>query len=180
MARVAHGEIPLFVEIHGAPEIRVLLEKTEDFGRLRMVLVGATEAGHFLSELAERRIPVVVQPEPARIEGGGSNLGSNLGFAAKLDAAGVPVLFGSGGRNAAATRDLPTLVGLTLAHGLDHDAAFSALTVDAAAALDVGDRLGTVEVGKDADLLVLTGDPLSTSSRVRYGIVAGDVVVERN
>jgi imidazolonepropionase-like amidohydrolase len=51
------------------------------------------------------------------------------------------------------------------------------VTIGAARALDVADRIGSVEAGKDADLIVLDGPPLETTTNVRYTISSGRVVV---
>ena len=178
MARVASGELPLIVEVHGYPELRGLLDKTAELDRLRLVVAGATHAEPFAEELARRRIPVILMPEPERLPADDGLTGHNLGLAARLSEAGVHVLFGSGATSPGDTRDLPTLVNLAIAHGLEPERAFEALTVGAARALDVADRLGTVEVGKDADLLLLDGDPLSSATRVLYVINGGEVVVQ--
>ena len=177
LGRVIDGELPLIVEVQGYAEVRGLLEKTADFGRLRLVIAGGPPLEAFADELAEREIPVLLQPNLSRADKDGGPWGNTLGLAGRLSEAGVQVLLGSGG-SASLTRDLPTLVELTIAHGLDRDVAFRALTLDAARAFDVADRLGSVEVGKDADLLVLDGEPLSGGTRITHVVLHGEVVVE--
>jgi imidazolonepropionase-like amidohydrolase len=175
MARVAHGEMPLIVELQRAAELRALLDGTRKMPRLRLVLAGAREAAPFAAELAERGIPVIVLPAPQAAWGAGRE--HELALAATLQQAGVEVLIGSGGERTY-TRDLPQLAAIAVGNGLDPQAAFSALTLGAARTLDVGDRLGSVERGKQADLLVLDGDPLQTRTRVQFVIARGEVVVE--
>ncbi len=177
MARVGSGEIPLVVEVHRYPEIRELLDRTESFDRLRLILAGATEAKPFADELAMRRIPVIVWPTPMGVTRPDEFRMHDLELAATLDDAGVQVLFGSGGHGAA--RDLPALAALAVGHGLDRTAAFEALTLGPARSFDVAQRIGSVERGKDADLLVLDGDPLDVATRARFVILRGEVVVER-
>ena len=82
------------------------------------------------------------------------------------------------GRDAAGTRDLPLLAAMAVGQGLDSDAAFEALTLGAARAMDVADQLGSLEFGKRAAMLVLDGDPLASTSSVQYVISDGEVVVE--
>jgi imidazolonepropionase-like amidohydrolase len=89
----------------------------------------------------------------------------------------VPVLLGSGGAQPLASRDLPLLAALAVGHGLGRERAFEALTLGAAEALDAGDRIGSLEQGKDADLLVLDGEPLATTTRVLYVITGGELAV---
>ena len=176
-ARLAEGEVPLVVQVHRAAELRDLLRLTEGMDRLRIILIGATQAVHLAADLAERRVPVVVWPAPLGEGEVDEWRGHDLALAGRLAEAGVQVLFGSGGR-AEATRDLPLFAALAVGHGFDRESAFEALTIGAARALDLGDQLGTLERGKDADLLVLTGEPLDTTTRVRFVVSAGRVVLE--
>ncbi|HTF87449.1 MAG TPA: amidohydrolase family protein [Planctomycetota bacterium] len=177
LARVAEGEIPLIVEVHRASQLRALLAATEQFKRLRLVLAGATDAMEVAPELVRRHIPVVVWPQPVGANPRLEMERFDLGLAGQLEEAGVTVLLGSGARSPSGSRDLPLLAELAIGHGLDREAAFSALTIGAARALDLGSRLGSVERGKDADLLVLDGDPLAGATHIEYVISGGDVVI---
>ncbi|MCB9902777.1 MAG: amidohydrolase family protein [Planctomycetes bacterium] len=177
LARVASGEIPLVVEAHRASEIRGLLDALEAYKRVRLVIAGGTEALNQAERLAERGVTVIVWPALRGPSGNDEYEGHDLALAGELAEQGVRVLIGSGGREPAATRDLPLLAAGCVGNGLDRDAAFSALTIDAARALDVADRLGSVELGKDGELIVLTGEPLASATRVQYVISAGRVVV---
>ncbi|MCP3919938.1 MAG: amidohydrolase family protein [bacterium] len=177
-ARVVEGELPLVVTAHRVAELRELLQVTEPFGRLRLVVAGGTESLTVADELAERRIPVLVWPAPLGTSVSDELDGHDLSLAGQLRAKGVKVLLGSGG--SANSRDLPLFAQLAVGHGLDAEAAFAAITYDAARALDVADRIGSVQRGRDADLLVLSGDPLRSSTQVRYVLSAGRVVVSPN
>jgi imidazolonepropionase-like amidohydrolase len=92
--------------------------------------------------------------------------------------AGVSVLLGTGGTDPAASRDLPLLAALAIGNGLDRVKALEALTIGAARAFDASDRLGTIEAGKDAEILVLDGEPLTSTATVRYVVSGGRVVVQ--
>jgi len=180
LARVVSGELPLFVRCDGLVELRAMLAATAPFGRARLVVVGglglADEGGEVVArELAQRRIPVLVQPLPYNEVDGARPAGQSLGFAAHLARLGVDVLLGTG---AASTRDLPLMAALAVGHGLDRDLALHALTVGAARALDLAAEVGTVEVGKRAELLVLDGLPFTSSGRVRAAVSDGRVVHE--
>ena len=176
MARVANGELPLVVQVHRCAELRSLLEGTERFDRLRLVIAGGSEAMDVADELAERDIPVIVWPAPLGRPRPDEFEDADLGLAGRLEAAGVTVLLGTGGQ-AGASRDLPLLAALAVGHGLTRRQALAALTTDAAATLDVGDRIGSLETGKDADLLILDGEPLASSTRITHVISHGDLVV---
>jgi imidazolonepropionase-like amidohydrolase len=177
VARVVEGQIPLIVLANRAAEIRGLLLGTRELDRLRLILAGGAEALTCAPELAERRIPVIVWPVPLGRARPDEYQDMDLALAARLSEAGVDVLLGSGGMDPRASRDLPLLAELAIGNGLERDAALSAVTLGAARALDAADRIGSVEVGKDADLLVLDGEPLFSSSRVRYVIAGGRLVV---
>jgi imidazolonepropionase-like amidohydrolase len=177
LARVAKGELPLVVEVHRAAELRALLAGTERFGALRLIIAGGSEALSVADDLARRRIPVMVRPVPLGEPAADEYRSHDLGLAGRLADAGVQVLLGSGGRNARASRELPLYAAIAIGHGLERERALEALTIGAARALDVGERVGTLELGKEADLLVLDGEPLETATRVRYALSAGKVVL---
>jgi imidazolonepropionase-like amidohydrolase len=178
LARVADGGLPLLVLANRSAEIRGLLAGTAEFDRLRLVLAGGAEALSCSHALAERRIPVLLSPAPRGRWGVDDREETSLSLAGDLARAGVPVLIGTGGSNPAASRDLPLLAALAIGNGLDRAKAFEALTLGAARAFDASDRLGTLEPGKDAEILVLDGDPLTPAATVRYVVTAGRVLVE--
>ncbi|MFT7678040.1 MAG: imidazolonepropionase-like amidohydrolase [Planctomycetota bacterium] len=174
-ARVAIGEIPLVVEADRASVLRELLKGLAAYPRVRLVIAGGREAMVVAEELAKRRVPVIVYPKPEGASSASVQRGVGLALAAQLAEAEVPVLIGSGGTWA--SRDLPLLAALAVGHGLDADKALSAITLGVARAFDLGDSLGSVQRGRIADLLVLDGDPLSSTTRVKYALSAGRVVV---
>lgn len=108
----------------------------------------------------------------------GTPLDSAQGLAGALAARQVPLAFGSEAPyNDPA--DLRTCAALAVGAGLAPEVALRALTLDAARALGVGERVGSLEVGKDADLLVLGGDPLDLQAPVDMVITDGVVAYER-
>jgi len=174
LGAVAEGEMPFVVELHRIPEMRKLLARLPDHRRARPILAGVSDARFVAEDLAALGATVIVNPTT---QGQGGAFGSNhLQLAADLDEAGVEVLFGSGGRDASATAALPLLAARAVAHGLPREAALHALTLGPARALDLADRIGSVETGKQADLLLLTGDPLSATTRVEHVLLAGEIV----
>jgi imidazolonepropionase-like amidohydrolase len=171
LARVATGELPIVIEAHRAGDIRRLLDRMAALPRVRWVLAGATDAHFFAERLGELRVPVLLVPQQRGL--GGSFEADEFQLAGRLQAEGVQVLFGSGG--ASAVRDLPLMAALAVGHGLDPEAALAAITTVPAQVFDVADRLGSIEVGRPAHLLVLSGDPLSSASRVQYVLLNGEV-----
>jgi len=88
-----------------------------------------------------------------------------------LAKAGVTFAFSSGGFQF--SRDVPFQAGRAVAWGLPHDDAIKALTLDAARVLGVDSQVGSIDAGKVANLVVLTGDPLEIRSQIRHVIIAG-------
>jgi imidazolonepropionase-like amidohydrolase len=177
MARVADGELPFFVQVHRAAELRGLVEGTRGYDRLRLVIVGGSEARSSAAELAQRGIPVLVWPALRGRGAADEYEGGDLSLAGDLARAGVTVLLGTGASDPGASRDLPLLAQIAIGHGLEREKAFEALTIGAARFLDVADRLGSIERGKDADLLLLDGDPLDADTHVQRVISAGHIVL---
>jgi imidazolonepropionase-like amidohydrolase len=88
--------------------------------------------------------------------------------------AGVKIAFQSA--SAATARDLPYQVGVACAFGLPYEEALKALTINAAEILGVADRLGSLEAGKLANLIVTDGDPLEITTNLHYLFIAGKPV----
>jgi imidazolonepropionase-like amidohydrolase len=178
LARAVDGRMPCVVEAHRQLELRGLLDATRDYDRLRLIIAGGTDAGAVAEELARRKIPVIVVPAPQGSFRLDEQRNADPALAGNLQRAGVRVLIGSGGTNALATRDLPVLASIAIGHGLPWDAAFEALTSGAAEALDVSDRVGSLDVGKEADILVLSGEPLASTTRTLFVLSQGEIVVQ--
>ena len=169
---VLTGDVPLFVHVNRASDIRILLALKREFD-IGVVIVGGTEAWRVAPELAETQTPVIIDTYanlPARFE----SMGATLENAARLEAAGVEIAFynppGFGAHN---LRALPQLAGNAVAHGMTYEGALQALTINPAKMLGVGDRYGSIEVGKAGDIVLWDGDPLELSTRPVAVYIAG-------
>lgn len=174
----ARGEEPLVVSVRRASELRALIRLKTDY-RLNVVALGAEE-GHIVArELAEAKIPVILNPM-RNLPGQFEALGATLANARKLHEAGVVIAFfdpPSGSHN---LRLLPQLAGNAAANGLPHEAALAAITLNPAIIYGVQARLGSIEVGKIADVVLWDGDPLEVSSRPLAVFIDGRRVSLRN
>jgi imidazolonepropionase-like amidohydrolase len=165
---VIHGSLPLAITVHRASDILAVLGLARDFG-LRVILMGATEAWRVAVDIAGAGVPVVINP--MQNIPGLENPGITLENAARLDAAGVTVAFAT--FDAHNARSLTQLAGNAVAYGLSRDAALRAITSVPASIWGIGDRYGTLEAGRDADIVVWTGDPFELSSHAEHVFIAG-------
>lgn len=169
-ARAARGELPVLLEAGGRAETQRAIDFAVRHG-LKGVLVGAPRAGELAAQVKAAGLAVAVEPFRA-----GANV-RTLRSAAQLVAAGVPIGFAL---DAPAVH--PSNLRLTAAAcvraGLDRDAALGALTSGAAALAGVGDRVGSIAAGRDADFVLWSGDPVDPGSRVLAVYVDGEKVHE--
>lgn len=171
LRRALEGKVGVNVYCGDAADVENLLEL---LGRhaLSVVVTGGPETAQLADALADRGLKVVlVQPH---------DLGSDgLDAAARLDEAGVDVVLTTAGSTAEATRHLTLSAAAAIAGGLEPEAALAAITSRAAAVLGVADKLGTLEAGKDADLVIASGELFASTTRIERVLVEGSPVLER-
>jgi imidazolonepropionase-like amidohydrolase len=178
LLEVLDGKYPLRLETHRAEDLLNALLLAESFG-FDLVLEGATEASRVAGALADAGVPVVLGP-PDSAAGPFTVAGERApGTAATLVAAGVRVAVASSGADPSESRFLPLVAAEAVGEGLDPAAALRAITIEAARACGVENRLGSLAPGKDADLVVLDGDPLRPETRALAVIVDGEVAYRR-
>ncbi|MBM3515347.1 MAG: amidohydrolase family protein [Alphaproteobacteria bacterium] len=169
---VLQGRQLLAIDAHRASDITNVIALAAEY-KLNVVLIGAREAWQVADDLAKAKIPVVLDPTnnlPNQFE----SLGSTLENAARLQAAGVTVAFMTTGDQLAHNpRDLAQFAGNAVANGMPWDAALAAVTRNPAAIWGIADRYGTLEPGKDADVVVWDGDPLEVTSSPSHVFVLG-------
>ena len=175
--KVRAGELAALVEIRRAADWLHLLDAIgdEEFTwAVRLALRNDTDFGEVLDEIGEAEKVAVVDPMLTLVAG--TREVRNL--PAELAAAGAEVAFVPARENTVSGHEsLRTDVGLLLADGLERDVALRALTLAPARVLGLDDRIGSLEVGKDANLVFFDGDPLSPTSRVQAVMIGGRFVV---
>lgn len=166
---VVTGQLPLAVGVHRASDILAVLRLRDEFQALHIVLVGATEAWEVAGDLAAARIPVII--DPLVNLPGMENPGITLENAAKLEAAGVPVAFAT--FEAHNARNLKQRAGNAVANGMSHAGALRAVTETPAEIWGIAASYGALEVGRDADVVVWSGDPFELSTRAEHVFIEG-------
>ncbi|MFP3948697.1 MAG: amidohydrolase family protein, partial [Longimicrobiales bacterium] len=177
MAPASRGEIPVLFRAQTEWQLRTLFVFLDRFPEVRAVVVGGGEAFSVADELAEREIPVILTSSYSPMASRDHSVTAGYRNAALLDRAGVRIAFSSAEHAAdGVTRNLPYHAAHSVAFGLDRESAIRAVTLGPAEILGLDDRVGTLEAGKRADLIVTDGDPLQFLTRVRRIWIDGQEV----
>jgi imidazolonepropionase-like amidohydrolase len=167
---VVQGRMKLMVVVHKSADISEVIRLARQY-RLDIVIVGGEEAWEVADELSRARIPVILNPT-TNLPGSFESRDATMENAARLVKAGVLVAFanGDGGHRAPEAR---YNAGNAVAHGLPHAAAIAALTSNPARIFGESGKVGTIERGKQADLVVWSGDPLEPLSEATAIFING-------
>jgi imidazolonepropionase-like amidohydrolase len=167
---VVQGKTPLLIRVSRAADIRQALKLAAD-EKIKIVLEGVEEGWMVAAEIAKAGVPVILDPQ-ADLPDSFETLGSRLDNAARLHAAGVSVAI-NGSRDFNNLRQERLNAGLAVANGLPYPAALAAVTLVPAKIWGQADKVGSLEVGKVADVVVWNGDPLETTSWPTAVLVGG-------
>jgi imidazolonepropionase-like amidohydrolase len=172
--RLLKREIPLMVTANRSQDIMTALRIAKEFN-LRLVLDGAAESYLVMNEIKAAGISVIVHPAQQRAGGDTENL--SMETASKLKQAGIPIALQSGFEGyVPKTRVVLFEAAVAAANGLGQRDALAAITIDAAKLLGLENRLGSIAVGKEADLALFDGDPFEYTSHCVGTIINGQVV----
>jgi imidazolonepropionase-like amidohydrolase len=173
---VLTGKLPALFTVHRATDILTALRLQKEFG-FKLVLDGAAEAYLVIDDIKKAGVPVIVHPPMMRTVGDGEN--ASLETAAKLRRAGIKVALQSGYESyVPKTRVVLFEAAIAAANGLSFEEALRTITIDAAEILGIAKRVGSIEKGKDADLVLFDGDPFEYTSHVCTVIINGKIVKE--
>ena len=176
MARVVKREVPLLVTAEAAQDIMTAIRIGKEFN-IRIVLDGVSDGHLLLNEIKASGFPVIAHAPMARPGGDRANV--SLENAAKIRAAGIPFALQSGFEGyVPKTRIVLFEAAMAAANGLGSANALSSITIDAARILGIDARVGSIAVGKDADLAMYDGDPFEWTSHCIGTIINGKVVSE--
>ena len=172
---VVRGQVPLMLSVDRAADIDAALDLAREF-TLKLVLVGAEEGWRVADRIAAAKVPVIVGAMD-NIPGSFATLGARQENAALLRRAGVQVALSSGGESFN-VRNLKQHAGNAVAYGLPWDEALRAVTLAPAEILGVSGSIGTLQAGRDANLVIWDGDPFEFTTRVVRVFVHGRTIVE--
>ena len=172
-----HGEIPFRIYANTPDDIMTALRVAKEFN-LKLVIESGAGAYLTADVLAQNNVPVVVGPSIMGLGGGGQYemFAHNPENAGRLHKAGVKVALST---NSGWGHSVLLEGVVAKSHGMPEDAALRAVTLNAAEILGVAERVGSIEPGKDADIVVWNGHPLNTWGESQIVIVNGEIVFER-
>ncbi|MDR0879107.1 MAG: amidohydrolase [Clostridioides sp.] len=173
---VLKKEVPIKAHAHRADDIFTAIRIAKEFD-LNLTLDHCTEGHLIVDELVEENYPTIVGPslsERSKIEL------KNLTFetAGILSNAGLKVCLMTD-HPVIPLHYLPLCASIAVKHGMKVDKALEAITINPAEVLGISDRVGSIEVGKDADLVIWSGSPFEISSEVIYTIIDGNIVYQK-
>ena len=175
MLPVVQGRLPLIVAADRASDIEAALKLASDYG-IRLIIASGAEAWLVADKLAAAHVPVLTGAMN-NIPQSFSTLGSYQENAAILRRAGVDViLIGDSGISSGETfnvRNLKQEAGNAIAYGMSWEDALRAVTLGPARVLGIGDRYGSLDAGKVANVVVWSGDPFEFGTRAEHVLVRG-------
>lgn len=172
-------KLPVIFSAHRSDDLLTALRLSEEF-QLKPVLDLATEAYLIPDQVMAAKVPVIVHPTMQRVASSMETIHSYLGNAASLADRGAFVTIGTGFEGyVPKSRVLRYEMAVAAVNGLGRERALKAVTLDAAKLLQIDDKVGSIEPGKLADLVLYDGDPLENSTHVMMTIIDGKVVYDR-
>ena len=170
------GKKPVVVAARESADIETVMKLAKEFN-LKVILNHVTHSQEILDEIASWKVPVIVGPiydAPKPNE----RYDSVYSLPAELAKRGVKIAFAS--YRVEHNRNLPYAAGYAVAYGLPYEEALKALTINPAEMWGVADQLGSLDVGKTANVVVANGDPLDVKTDVKEVFIRGRQIPMEN
>ena len=168
---VVSGEVPMLALVDRAADIEVLIALSREYG-IRTIIGGGVEAWMLADELAAANISVILAPT-ANLPSNFDRVNASLKLAPILAEAGVTIAFTDDVIATHNARNITQAAGNAAAEGLPWDEALRAITLSPAEMYGVADRVGSIEPGKDADIVIWPGDPLELTNYPEQVFIKG-------
>jgi imidazolonepropionase-like amidohydrolase len=173
MLPVLEGKVPVAVPAARERAIHDAIAFAEK-EHIKIVILAPQELGKEGPELKAKNIPVILGRTEALPENQDAPYDYGESLPAEFHKAGVKFAFGTFDNEF--SRNLPYNAARAVAYGLPYDAALKAITINAAEIWGAGDKMGSIEKGKWADLMLVTGDPLETPTQIKALYIKGKEV----
>lgn len=176
VAACVRNEKPVLFAVNSASGIKAVLAFAKDLG-LKAIISGGADAWKVADQLAAAKVPVLYNAPTISCPGSTAAYSDNDPYDAPwatgylLKKAGVKFAISTG--DASNIQDLPNRAGWMCAYGLSPKDAIRAITLDAAEILGVGDKVGSLDSGKLANVIVTDGDPLELTTQVKRVFIEG-------
>ena len=171
MVPFVRGEKPIIFTAERDRDIRAVIKFADDT-KVKAIILGGQESWKVADSLKQKNIPVIythIFNSPVRDD---DAYDSFFDVPAKLQKAGVQFCIGTD-QEVAVVRDLPVQAGMAGAFGLPKEEALKAVTLYPAQILGVADKVGSIEVGKVANIVVTNGDMLEPATKVLHLFING-------
>ncbi|MCS6862584.1 MAG: amidohydrolase family protein, partial [Abditibacteriales bacterium] len=172
MVRAVNGDIPTFIRCDDPAAVLYALRLFQPYDRLKPVFILTPECYRVAEQLGQKKASVVL-PADLTFE---PNTRNRINAPALLAKAGAKVACRPPTDDVEGYQSLLFKMGELVKAGLDRDLALKAITLHPAEMLHVANRVGSLEVGRDGNLLLLDGDPLNTLTKVEKVVLEGKVV----
>jgi imidazolonepropionase-like amidohydrolase len=170
---VVKGELPVLMTANTEAEIRGAIELADRY-KLKLIITGGDDAHKVAALLKEKNVPVIIGPVTEVPNREDEGYDRNYGQAALLEKAGVRFAFRT--NDAAYVRNLPYQPGTAAAFGLSREEALKTVTIYPAQIFGVDKLIGSIEIGKIANLIVTDGDPLEFRTVTKHMFINGKPV----
>lgn len=175
---VLDGSTPLLFNANRASDISVVLAIAAEY-EIRAIIAGGAEAWMVAEQLAAAQVPVILDGIN-NLPNNFDQLNARLDGATLLAEAGVVIAFEAGslgpGGEAHNARNITQAAGIAVANGLDWDDALKAVTLGPARIYGVDAQIGSIEVGKEADVVIWAADPLELTSYPEQVFIQGNEI----
>jgi imidazolonepropionase-like amidohydrolase len=163
------GEKPVVLGVYDGHDVETAMAFAQEF-HLKVILSHVTRANDVLDKIASYHVPVIVGPI-YDLPTANERYDAVYSLPGELQKRGVKVILAS--YNVSNSRNLPYSAGFAVAYGLPYDEAMKSITLNPAEAFGLGDKLGSLDVGKIANVVVADGDPLDVRTSVKQVYING-------